>query len=134
MDIPTQDELIAQIERFCATHEMAETTFGRRAVNNPALLRQLRDGKSPLLTTVNKLCDFMADWDAEAATRAKLAAPIEPSSPPGGEEAVELPFSKAPVRPTGASSLTSCSTTAPLPTPAANGSSRCSTSAADADA
>ena len=129
MDIPTQKELIDRIEQFCLRHDIAHTRFGRGAVNNPAFLRQLRDGKSPTLETLNKLSDFMERTDAEAATRAKLAAEPEPS-PAAEEEALPLPFSPAPVNPTGASSPT-CSSTSEPPMPCAASGSCPSSSGAE---
>jgi hypothetical protein len=127
MDIPTQDELIERIESFCGRHDMAETRFGREAVNNPAFLSQLRKRKSPTLETLNKVSDFMERTDAEAATRAKLNAPLEPSI--FEEASDELPFSQAPVNPTGAASPISSSTIAPPITPAASDSSQASSEA-----
>lgn len=71
MDVPTHDELIERIERFCARHEMAESTFGRLAVNNPAFVSALRHpGRSPTLETLNRLAAFMAEADAKAEAAA----------------------------------------------------------------
>lgn len=118
MHIPTQDELIGRIEDFCGRHEMAESRFGREAVNNPAFIGGLREGKSPTLETLNKLKKFMADTDEQALLRAP--PPLEPRE----AEANELPFSRAPVNPTGASSPTCSPTPERPPLRAANGSSR----------
>lgn len=112
MDIPTQAELLARIEDFCSRHDMAETRFGRDAVNNPAFLSGLRRDPpvSPTLDTLNKVRDFMVATDAEALTRAKLAEP--PTSTALEEVEHELPFVQAPVNRTGASSPTSSTTPA----------------------
>ncbi len=68
MDVPTQAELIERIEAFCARHDMAESRFGREAVNNPAFVSGLRDrGRSPTLETLNRLSIFMAERDAALA-------------------------------------------------------------------
>ena len=67
MDVPTHDELIAKIEAFCDRHGMAESRFGREAVNNPAFVGNLRDpGRSPTLETLRKVSVFMAESDASA--------------------------------------------------------------------
>jgi hypothetical protein len=122
MDIPNHAELIDSIERFCTRHDMAETRFGREAVSNPNFISGLRKDPpvSPTLKTLNEVKAYMERTDAEAATRAKLDAPLEPVA--GGEADSELPFATAPVNPTGASSPTSSPTSA-RPTPReANGS------------
>lgn len=127
MDIPTQDELLGLIEAFRQRHEMAETRFGREAVNNPAFLRGLRDGVSPTLETLGKVRDFMARVDAEAKVKAKLA--VEPTSADESEEEVPLPFSSAPP---GAASLPTSSSTSELQqSRTATGSSHCSTGSAE---
>jgi len=123
MDIPTQEQLLAKIEAFCIRHEMAETRFGRDSVNNPAFIRGLREGKSPTLETLNKLSEFMERTDAEAETQAKLHA-LPPAT--AAEEEQPLPFSSAPVSPTGACSQTSSSTIERPLTPAASDSSHSS--------
>jgi hypothetical protein len=134
MDIPTQAELIARIEDFCTRHDMAETRFGRDAVNNPALLSGLRRDPpvSPTLDTLNKIRDFMAETDERASTREKLAAHAD-APPPPGEAEIELPFVQAPVNPTGASLRTSSTTSAPKPQPAANGSCRASSTVVESE-
>lgn len=72
MDVPTHDELIARIERFCERHGMAESTFGRLALNNPVFVTALRDPlrRSPTLETLNRIAAFMAEKDAEATVDA----------------------------------------------------------------
>lgn len=61
MEVPTHAELIHRIEHFCKQNDMAESTFGRRAVNNPAFVSALRDpGRSPTLETLNRVAAFMA--------------------------------------------------------------------------
>jgi hypothetical protein len=123
MDIPTQSELLDRIEIFCRRHDMAETRFGRDAVNNPAFLSGLRREPpvSPTLETLNKLKTFMERTDADAELRVKLAA--APPAEPSDEEAQQLPFVKAPVNPTGASSPTSSPTNAHQRQSAASASS-----------
>jgi len=134
MDVITETELLERINAFRARHhDMAPTTFGRRATGNANLIKELEDGKSPSLRTVQRVAAFMRDADEEAATHAKLTAPIAPNSP-GDEEEIPLPFSQAPVNPTAASSPTSSPTTERPRTPAANGSCPDCSKAADAAA
>lgn len=68
MDVPTHDQLIERIEAFCRRHDMAESRFGREAVNNPAFVSGLRREPpvSPTLETLNKVSAFMADKNEEA--------------------------------------------------------------------
>lgn len=45
------ETLISEIERYCAKHNIAETTFGRRAVNDGKLVSRLRAGKTITMAT-----------------------------------------------------------------------------------
>lgn len=67
MKIPTEAELVAKIEAFCLRHDMAPTRFGRDATGNPNLIKEIRDGRSPSLRTVQRILEFMAKRDAEQA-------------------------------------------------------------------
>lgn len=131
MHIPTQDELIGQVEDFCRRHDMSESRLGRDALNNPAFVSGLREGKSPTLETLNRLKSFMSETDERARLQAKLHPPVEPNA---DEEAAppELPFAEAPATRAGATSPISSSTCARQPSAGASASSRCSTSGADA--
>lgn len=131
MDIPTQDQLVDQIDAFLLRHDMAETRFGRETVNNPAFLRGLRAGSPPKLDTLIKLQSYMEHKDAELRA---VPPPLELTPPPGDEEDQLLPFSKAPVSPTGECSPTSSSTPAPASTRPANGHCHCSEADAKAAA
>ena len=51
----TTTELVRKIEAYCRTHEIAETTFGRMAVNDGKLIARLRDGASITLATADKI-------------------------------------------------------------------------------
>jgi hypothetical protein len=125
MDIPNHDELLAKVEDFCARHDMAETGFGRRAINNPNFISGLRRDPpvSPTLKTLCEVVDFMERTDAAAKAN---PPPLKLTSPPGDEEELALPFSKAPVSTTGGCSPISSSTIGPAPTPRASASCPCS--------
>lgn len=122
MQVITEAELLSRIDTFLDRHDMAPTTFGRKATGEPQLIDSIRKGRSPSLKVVNRVIEFMDRTDEEAATRAKLSAPL----PPSEEEEQPLPFSTAPVSPTGGSSPI-CSQTAERPRPPeASASCRCS--------
>jgi hypothetical protein len=124
MQIITETELLGRIREFLARHEMAPTTFGRKATGNANLIKELEEGKSPSLRTVQKVANFMAEADEHARLREKLDAPRAPDPGTDDEAGVDqLPFGAAPVNPTGASSPTSSPTSGRPTSSAANGSS-----------
>jgi hypothetical protein len=47
--------LIRRIERHCRAQSIAETTFGRHAVNDGKLVGRLRNGKSITLRTLGRI-------------------------------------------------------------------------------
>ena len=51
--------LLTDIENFCRSYDMAETTFGRQAVNDGKLCQRLRTGKGITINTVHKIQDFI---------------------------------------------------------------------------
>lgn len=127
MEIITETELLKRIREFLARHEMAPTTFGRNATGNANLVKELEEGKSPSLRTVQRIADYMTEKDSDATLRAKLHAPFEPVAEPD-EADNQLPFGQAPVNPTGASLPISSSTTERPPLRSGSANSRCSDS------
>jgi len=67
MDIPTDDQLIANIKAFLSRHDMAPTRFGREATGEPQLISSIESGRSPSLNTLQRIADFMLRKDAELA-------------------------------------------------------------------
>ena len=65
----SHETLLRQIADFCQAHRMAESTFGRQAVNDGKLVSRLRDGKSVTLGTMNKLQAFMGSTAAEPTAK-----------------------------------------------------------------
>jgi len=63
----TPESIIAAIEQHCAVTGMAETTFGRKAVNDGKLLSRLRDGKSINIDTYNRIFAVIEAEKSEAA-------------------------------------------------------------------
>lgn len=53
------EELLGDIEKFCRAHLMAESTFGRRAVNDGKFLARLKAGGSINVDTVDRVRKFM---------------------------------------------------------------------------
>ena len=94
------EALLAEIGKYCQRHRMAESTFGRMAVNDGKLVARLRDGKSVTLNTLERLQDYMKRDGAEGGgedagaddlvlgpngtmvPRQTLASPEKPAAPP----------------------------------------------------
>lgn len=53
------DSLLGEIEAFCRQSGMAESTFGRQAVNDGKLCARLRDGKNVTLDTAERIRSFI---------------------------------------------------------------------------
>jgi len=54
------DEILAQISEFCRNSDMAESTFGRRAVNDGKLVHRLREGKRITIDTLDRIQAYIA--------------------------------------------------------------------------
>ena len=54
------DQILAQISEFCRQADMAETTFGRRAVNDGKLVHRLREGKRITIDTLDRIQAYIA--------------------------------------------------------------------------
>ena len=79
MDVPTHDELIDRITTFCERHGMAPATFGREAVNNPALVKSLRLRNPPPNTTITAsgLLRLAAPQNVRLTERVAVSIEIE---------------------------------------------------------
>src|SRR5690606_19328679 len=55
------ESLLLEIERFCRSSGMAESTFGRLAVNDGKRCMRLRSGKDVTLETANKIKNFITE-------------------------------------------------------------------------
>lgn len=81
-EMSRHDALLAEIADYCRTHRLAESTFGRLAVNDGKLVARLRDGKSVTLTTLERLRAFMGhDIETGRPESAPDSAP-DSGSPP----------------------------------------------------
>src|SRR2546428_4364680 len=74
--------LLGSISDFCRSTGMAESTFGRRAVNDGKFVARLRDGARVTPETLTRVNDFMAKHGAAAAGGAP-PGPLPPA-PAGG--------------------------------------------------
>src|SRR3954468_21276138 len=54
------DQILAEISDFCRQADMAESTFGRRAVNDGKLVARLREGKRITTDTLERIEAFIA--------------------------------------------------------------------------
>ena len=54
------DQILAQISEFCRNADMAESTFGRRAVNDGKLVARLREGKRITIDTLERIQAYIA--------------------------------------------------------------------------
>ena len=57
----TQTQLLAEIEAFLATREIAESTFGRLAVNDGKFVSRLRARANMTLATIDRARDFIRE-------------------------------------------------------------------------
>jgi tRNA-dihydrouridine synthase len=53
------ENLLSAVERFAAENGMSEITFGRKAMNDPHFVRQLREGRRCWPETEGRVRDFM---------------------------------------------------------------------------
>ncbi len=60
-DLMKNDQLLAQISEYCRQAGMAESTFGRRAVNDGKLVHRLREGKRITVDTLERIRGFLGD-------------------------------------------------------------------------
>lgn len=70
------DQLLGQISEFCRQLGMAESTFGRRAVNDGKLVQRLREGKRITIDTLDRIQAFIA-----ASLPGGAGVPREPDLP-----------------------------------------------------
>src|SRR6266853_2338124 len=54
------DQILSQIAEFCRRADMAESTFGRRAVNDGKLVHRLREGKRITIDTLDRIQAYIA--------------------------------------------------------------------------
>ena len=57
------EHFMARVDAFLEHTGVAPATLGRQAVGDPNLVRELRDGRSPTLATVDQLLAFTEGFD-----------------------------------------------------------------------
>src|SRR3954471_14528641 len=83
--------LLARIQRHCRKANIAETTFGRHAVNDGKLVRRLKAGRSITLATLRRVEAALASAPA-VGPRPRAAGAGLPTRPsPGGEGGAGVP-------------------------------------------
>ncbi|MDP6574047.1 MAG: hypothetical protein QGI63_02010 [Rhodospirillales bacterium] len=94
--------LIAEIEAYCQLSGLAETTFGRRAVNDGKFVGRLRDGKGVTVKTIARLRVFMHENPAPCApvdgfeAGAPRPAPVADAAPRAHDSEATPPVEAAP--------------------------------------
>src|SRR6476660_6209271 len=72
-------DLLQEISDYCRKTGLAESTFGRRAVNDGKLAARLRNGGRITTYTLDRIRSFMHDHRAQSPARPSI---IERPSPP----------------------------------------------------
>jgi hypothetical protein len=76
------EQILLEISEFCRARGLAESTFGRRAVNDGKLANRLRNGGRITTDTLDRIRAFMArNAEGEAPRRRMLFAAPVPSLP-----------------------------------------------------
>ncbi len=75
-----RDRLIEEIESYCRHAGIAESTFGRQAVNDGKFVGRLRDGKRVTTATVDRVRAFIADATGEGLSAPATAGPTVPTT------------------------------------------------------
>ena len=76
-------ELLQEISDYCRKTGLAESTFGRRAVNDGKLAARLRNGGRITTYTLDRIRTFMDDNRADAiAARPSIIERPPPAAPP----------------------------------------------------
>ena len=70
--ITSTDELLHEIEAFCQRAGIAESTFGRHAINDGKLCARLRSGKSVTLVTAERVKEFIQTSQQKVDTRSSV--------------------------------------------------------------
>lgn len=70
------EQLLAQIADYCRSAGMAESTFGRRAVNDGKLVQRLREGGRITLDTLERIRTFLGiDANVQSPARSGILVP-----------------------------------------------------------
>src|SRR6266851_4664423 len=84
-------ELLQEIAEYCRDSGLAESTFGRRAVNDGKLTARLRNGGRITTDTLDRIRGFMAENRTAAPRPAVIERAREPRSPAAPRPAASAP-------------------------------------------
>lgn len=77
------DDLLSEISEFCRAAGMAESTFGRAAINDGKLVSRLRNGGRITTDTLDKIREFISGYPLPPGMRAPIpAASAGPAAAP----------------------------------------------------
>ena len=91
--------LLDSISEFCRRANMAESTFGRRAVNDGKFVSRLRDGARITPETLERVSEFLTTQGVEAPAAPRELMPLVRVAPaPAAPAAAGRPAEDAPSR------------------------------------
>jgi hypothetical protein len=92
------EQIIQEITVFCREAGLAESTFGRRAVNDGKLTARLRNGGRVTTETVDRIHAFMANWRESARASGSPSLPrFGAAAATGPIPALPTPYVSSPV-------------------------------------
>jgi SAM-dependent methyltransferase len=97
-------QLLQEISDYCRQTGLAESTFGRRAVNDGKLANRLRNGGRITTDTLDRIRAFMAENRAEMSARPALIPRSHELRPPNGP--MPMPAGMASALPSAAPRIT----------------------------
>src|SRR5262245_18184423 len=81
-DAMNAQQLLQEISNYCRQAGLAESTFGRRAVNDGKLANRLRNGGRITTDTLDRIRVFMSENGADMTVRAALIPRTHEARPP----------------------------------------------------
>ena len=90
--------LLDSISEFCRRANMAESTFGRRAVNDGKFVARLRDGARITPETLERVSEFLTTQGVEAPASPRELMPLMRVAPGARRPGAEAPAKDAPSR------------------------------------
>src|SRR5437762_549754 len=89
------EALLAEIAAYCREAKLAETTFGRLAVNDGKLVGRLKNGSRVTMDTIGRVRSFIANNGSErgaATSAARVASRVAPAPVVQGDAARNFRF------------------------------------------
>ena len=84
-------ELLQEISDYCRQTGLAESTFGRRAVNDGKLANRLRNGGRITTETLDRIRNFMASNQTTPAARPAVIARAPEQSAARPPDVISIP-------------------------------------------